>query len=73
MNPAFLQTLGYTEADVVAGKVRWDSLTPPEYREADELAVQQIRQRGRCDVYEKAVDRPRDGHHVPVSYGRGSY
>ena len=68
VNPAFLQTLGYTEADVVAGKVRWDSLTPPEYREADELAVQQIRRRGRCDVYEKAYIA-RDGHHVPVLMG----
>ena len=68
VNPAFLQTLGYTEADVAAGKVRWDALTPPEYREADEHAVQQIRERGRCDVYEKAYIA-RDGRRIPVLTG----
>jgi PAS domain S-box-containing protein len=53
INPAFLETLGYSHAEVSAGRVRWDKLTPPEYAEADARAVQQLRVSGRCDVYEK--------------------
>jgi len=68
VNPAFLMTLGYTEADVAAGKVRWDVLTPPEYAEADARAVQQIRERGRCDVYEKAYIA-RSGRRMPILVG----
>jgi PAS domain S-box-containing protein len=67
-NPGFLKTLGYSEADVAAGKLRWDLLTPPEYAEADAQAVQQIREHGRCDVYEKAYIA-RDGRRVPILIG----
>ena len=67
-NPTFLKTLGYSEADVREGKIRWDQLTPPEYSEADMRAVQQIRESGRCDVYEKAYIA-KDGHHVPIMVG----
>ena len=68
LNPAFLKTLGYSEVDVTAGKVRWDVLTPPEYAEADARAVQQLRTQGRCDVYEK-VYIAKDGRRVPVLVG----
>jgi PAS domain S-box-containing protein len=71
VNPSFLKTLGYTEADVAAGKVRWDSLTPPEYAEADARAVQQLRESGRCDVYEK-VYVARDGRRMPILIGAAS-
>jgi PAS domain S-box-containing protein len=68
VNPAFLKTLGYSEADVAAGKLRWDDLTPPEYRDADAIAVEQIRTQGSCDVYEKAY-LARDGRRVPILIG----
>jgi PAS domain S-box-containing protein len=71
VNPSFLRTLGYTEADVAAGKVRWDSLTPPEFAEADARAVQQLRESGRCDVYEK-VYIARDGQRMPILIGAAS-
>ncbi len=71
VNPSFLKTLGYTEADVAAGKVRWDSLTPPEFAEADARAVQQLRESGRCDVYEK-VYVARDGRRMPILIGAAS-
>ena len=67
-NPTLLRTLGYTEADVRSGTFRWDSLTPPEYAKADTLAVQQLRERGRCDVYEK-VYIAKDGRRVPILIG----
>ncbi len=68
VNSAFLKTLGYSEAEVAAGKVRWDDLTPPEYAEADARAIRQLRESGFCDVYEKAYIA-KDGRHVPVLIG----
>ncbi|MFZ0318084.1 MAG: PAS domain S-box protein [Candidatus Sulfotelmatobacter sp.] len=68
VNPAFLKSLGYSDADVTAGKVRWDFLTPPEYADADARAVQQLREQGRCDVYEK-VYIAKDGRRVPILIG----
>ena len=68
INPEFLKTLGYSEGDVRAGKVRWDVLTPPEYADADARAVQQLRKQGHCDVYEKAYIA-KDGRRVPILIG----
>jgi PAS domain S-box-containing protein len=68
VNPAFLRTLGYSEAEVDSGKVRWDNLTPPEYADADARAVEQLRTSGRCDVYEKAYIA-KDGHRIPILVG----
>jgi PAS domain S-box-containing protein len=65
MNPAFLRILGYTEADVRDGLLRWDRLTPPEFEDADAYAVQQLRTSGRCDVYEK-VFIAKDGRRIPI-------
>jgi PAS domain S-box-containing protein len=68
VNPALLRSLGYSKEDVNLGRVQWDSLTPPEYAEADASAVQQLRDEGRCDVYEKAYIA-KDGRRVPVLIG----
>lgn len=68
VNPAFLKTLGYTEEEVNSGKVRWDSLTPPDYAAADAIAVEQLRNFGRCDVYEK-VYLTKDGRRIPILLG----
>ncbi|MFZ3331442.1 MAG: PAS domain S-box protein [Candidatus Acidiferrales bacterium] len=68
VNPAFLQTLGYSEEEVRAGLVRWDELTAGEYAEADARAVQQLREFGRCDVYEK-VYVARDKRRIPILVG----
>jgi PAS domain S-box-containing protein len=68
VNPMFLETLGYTEAEVRAGKLRWDLLTPPEYAGADTRALEQLRTRGWCDVYEKAYIA-RDNRRIPILMG----
>jgi PAS domain S-box-containing protein len=68
VNPAFLKRLGYSEADVNLGKLRWDTLTPPEYRDADADAVEQLRNSGSCKVYEKAY-LTRTGQRVPILIG----
>jgi PAS domain S-box-containing protein len=68
VNPAFLGTLGYSQAEVSAGQIRWDHLTPPEYSAADARAVEQLRTTGRSDVYEKAY-LAKDGRRVPILLG----
>jgi PAS domain S-box-containing protein len=68
INPGFLKTLGYSEEEVRSGTIRWDNLTPPEYAAADANAVEQLRMRGRCDVYEKAYIA-KDGRPVPILMG----
>jgi PAS domain S-box-containing protein len=68
VNPGFLETLGYSQAEVGSGLVRWDLLTPPEYAQEDARAVQQLRTSGRCDVYEKAYIA-KDGRRVPILVG----
>src|SRR5215471_6850311 len=41
-NDALLRMLGYTREDVESGKLRWDRLTPPEWRHQIERAQQQL-------------------------------
>jgi PAS domain S-box-containing protein len=68
INPPFLKTLGYSEAEVSSGQVRWDNLTPPEYAQADAKAVEQLRTSGRCQVFEKAY-LAKDGRRIPILIG----
>jgi PAS domain S-box-containing protein len=68
VNPGFLQTLGYSQNEVLLGKVRWDDLTPAQYAEADARALRQLLATGRCDVYEK-VYIAKDGRHIPILLG----
>jgi PAS domain S-box-containing protein len=68
VSPNFLKRLGYSEAEVSSGKVRWDELTPPEYAAADADAVEQLRKSGRCQVYEKAY-LTKQGRRIPILIG----
>lgn len=68
VNPPFLKRLGYTEAEVSSGKIRWDELTPMEFAEADANAVQQLQTLGRCEVYEKVL-LAKDGERIPILAG----
>ena len=68
VNSGFLKTLGYSESEVAAGKLRWDEITPPEHAKSDALAIRQLRDTGRCDVYEKEF-LVKDGGRIPVLIG----
>ncbi|HUQ33553.1 MAG TPA: PAS domain S-box protein, partial [Pyrinomonadaceae bacterium] len=67
-NDAYLQMLGLTREELRAGHVRWDELTPPEYRHLDERAIEEIKTTGACTPFEKEHLR-RDGTRVPVLLG----
>lgn len=64
-NDAFLKTVGYTREELTAGRVRWDTMTPPEYRPLDERALEELRTSGVCTPFEKEYIR-KDGSRIPV-------
>jgi PAS domain S-box-containing protein len=57
-NDAFLRMAGVTRADVIAGRVRWDLLTPPEFMEVSLNAVREFTELGETTPYEKQYKRP---------------
>jgi PAS domain S-box-containing protein len=67
-NDAFLDLIGYSRDDLEAGRLSYQSITPPEYASADAAAVAQLRQKGVVPSLEKEYVH-RDGHRVPVLIG----
>ncbi|TXT22348.1 MAG: PAS sensor protein, partial [Planctomycetota bacterium] len=67
-NDAYLALVGYSRDDLVSGRLRWDKLTPPEYRELDLRAIESLNATGICPPWEKEYIR-KDGSRVPVMVG----
>jgi PAS domain S-box-containing protein len=67
-NEAFLDILGYSRQDLIAGRIRWTKLTPAEWAAADQDAIAQLSATGTCRPYEKEYFR-KDGSRVPVLVG----
>jgi PAS domain S-box-containing protein len=65
VNDAFLDLVGYSREDLVAGRMHWPDLTPPEYAGLDELAHEEGLRFGACTPFEKELIR-KDGARVPV-------
>ena len=68
LNPALLGLLDYTEEEVASGKVRWDRLTPPQFKDADQRAIEQLETSGVVVPYEKAY-LSREGRAIPLLIG----
>ncbi len=64
-NDAFLDLVGYSREDLVAGRLVWPDLTPREYEALDELAHEEGLRFGACTPFEKELIR-KDGTRVPV-------
>jgi PAS domain S-box-containing protein len=64
-NDYYLNILGSTREELLSGRIDWRRVTPPEWLPADERALDQLRDRGVCDTYEKEYMR-RDRTRVPV-------
>ena len=67
-NEAFLRLVGYGREDLVAGRLRWTDLTPPEWRDRDKEAIAELNLTGRLRPFEKEYLR-KDGSRVPVLLG----
>lgn len=65
VNDAFTDLLGYSKEEMLSGQVRWDAITPPEFRSRDEDAIRQIHETGSALPYEKEYVR-KDGQRVSV-------
>jgi formate hydrogenlyase transcriptional activator len=64
-NDAFLELVGYSREDLLAGRLHWPDLTPPEYFALDELAHEEGLRFGACTPFEKELIC-KDGTRVPV-------
>jgi len=67
-NDAYLTMLGYSRDELASGAVRWDRLTPPEFRERDELATAELLRTGVAAPFEKEI-LDRNGKRIPVLIG----
>ena len=64
-NDAYLDIIGYSRADLEAGRADWHAITPAQWAASDADAVDQLRRTGTLRPYEKEYIH-RDGHRVPV-------
>jgi formate hydrogenlyase transcriptional activator len=64
-NDTFLELVGYSREDLLAGRLVWPDLTPREYAALDELAHEEGLRFGACTPFEKELVR-KDGTRVPV-------
>lgn len=59
-NEAFLSMSGHSREDMTSGKTDWRALTPPEWIERSEQALEELMTKGRTTPYEKEYFR-KDG------------
>ncbi|WP_281085515.1 PAS domain S-box protein, partial [Methanosarcina acetivorans] len=72
-NDKFLEIVGYTREDLQAGRIKWDRMTPPEYRLLDELCIKELKTTGFSNApFEKEYIR-KDGSHVPIILGIATF
>jgi PAS domain S-box-containing protein len=71
-NEAFLDIVGYDHDDLVASRIRWTDLTPPEWRDRDAQLIQEHLKNGSLQPFEKEFFR-KDGSRVPVLMGTATF
>jgi formate hydrogenlyase transcriptional activator len=64
-NDTFLELVGYSREDLLAGRLVWPELTPKEFVALDEFAHEEGLRFGACTPFEKELIR-KDGTRVPV-------
>lgn len=64
-NDSFLDIAGYERSDL---PLRWDLMTPPEWRDSDQLKIDELTATGVGTPFEKEFTR-KDGSRVPVLIG----
>jgi PAS domain S-box-containing protein len=71
-NDAFLRMVGYDREDLVSGRIWWTDLTPPDWRERNDLRIETHKSSGRFPPFEKEYTR-KDGTRVPVLIGEATF
>jgi PAS domain S-box-containing protein len=71
-NPTFLDMVGYSQAELRSGLLKWNRITPPEYADLDQFGLRQIQETGVCAPFEKEFIR-KDGTRFPVLIGAASF
>lgn len=67
-NGAFLDLVGYTREDLIAGNVHWGRMTPEEYRPLYTKAMEEVKTSGVATPWQKEYIR-KDGSRAPVLVG----
>lgn len=67
-NDIFLKMVGYTRADLHAGRVNWKTMTPPEHLKNHHVFEEEIMTNGAATPFEKEYIR-KDGTRIPVLIG----
>ncbi|MCG6136178.1 MAG: PAS domain-containing protein [Nostoc sp. LLA-1] len=67
-NDAFLEIVGYTREELLAGKLRRKNITPPEYHDLDQQGLEDLLRVGICTPFEKEYIR-KDNSRIPVLIG----
>jgi PAS domain S-box-containing protein len=67
-NEAFLHMVNHTSEDLVAGRLNWKDLTPPEWYDITQRGAVQLKATGILEPYEKEYFR-NDGSRVSVLVG----
>src|SRR5258708_1342763 len=64
--------VNYDREDLVAGRIRWADLTPPDWRDRNNARIEQQKGGGRFEPFEKEYTR-KDGSRVPVLIGGATF
>lgn len=67
-NDIFLRMVGYSRRELEKGKINWQAMTPPEYREIDETAKKALLLRGTVPPQSKELIK-KDGQRLAVVIG----
>jgi PAS domain S-box-containing protein len=64
-NDTYLRICGYTREDLLAGRMSWAQMTPPEFKPLTDKAVELLRTEGAAAPWEMEQIR-RDGTRIPI-------
>lgn len=67
-NDLFLNMLGFEQADIANATLNWRDITPVEFHDNDQKAIDELLIHGRCEPYEKVLLH-KHGYRVPVYIG----